>query len=129
MTREQATEATELFSKQFDKALADAGERVAIQSDGRLGTPERLADTELARARGWTEGVLVVREWPLARLVEEMNRYTSVPVRLGDPGLGTLSISGSFKASDQRSFLLSLEYGWPIRVDRRTPGEIVLQRK
>lgn len=106
-----------------------AGERVAIQSDGRLGTPERLADTELARARGWTEGMLVVREWPLARLVVEMNRYSSVPLRLGDPSLGTLPISGSFKASDQHSFLLSLEYGWPIRIDRHTPGEIVLRHK
>jgi len=40
-----------------------------------------------------------------------------------------LPISGSFKASDQHSFLLSLEYGWPIRIDRHTPGEIVLRRK
>lgn len=112
-----------------EQVTLHAGERVAIQSDGRLGTPERLADTELARARGWTEGMLVVREWPLARLVAEMNRYASVPVRLGDPSLGTLPISGSFKASDQHSFLLSLEYGWPIRIDRRAPGEIVLRRK
>jgi transmembrane sensor len=106
-----------------------AGERVAIQSDGHLGTPQRLADTDLARARGWTEGMLVVREWPLARLVAEMNRYSSAPLRLGDPSLGALPISGSFKASDQHSFLLSLEYGWPIRIDRSTPGEIVLRRK
>lgn len=112
-----------------EQVTLQAGERVALQADGRLGAPERLADTELARARGWAEGMLVVREWPLARLVAEMNRYTSVPIRLGDPSLGTLPISGSFKASDQHSFLLSLEYGWPIRVDRRTPGEIVLQRK
>ncbi|HZX70896.1 MAG TPA: FecR family protein [Rhodanobacter sp.] len=112
-----------------EQVALHAGERVAIQSDGRLGTPERLADTELAGARGWTEGMLVVREWPLARLVVEMNRYSSVPVRLGDPSLGTLPISGSFNASDQHSFLLSLEYGWPIRIDRHTPGEIVLRRK
>ena len=112
-----------------EQVALHAGERVAIQSDGRLGTPERLADTELARARGWTEGMLVVREWPLARLVAEMNRYSSVPLRLGDPSLGALPISGSFKASDQHSFLLSLEYGWPIRIDRHTAGEIVLRRK
>ena len=112
-----------------EQVTLHAGERVAIQSDGRLGTPEHLADTELARARGWTEGMLVVREWPLARLVAEVNRYSSVPLRLGDPSLGTLPISGSFKASDQHSFLLSLEYGWPIRIDRHTPGEIVLRHK
>lgn len=112
-----------------EQAMLRAGERVAIQSNGRLGTPEHLADTELASARGWTEGMLIVREWPLARLVKEMNRYSSVPLRLGDPSLGALPISGSFKASDQHSFLLSLEYGWPIRIDRHIPGEIVLRHK
>jgi transmembrane sensor len=106
-----------------------AGERVAIKPGGNLGTPRHLTDTDLASARGWTEGMLVVRDWPLARLVSEMNRYTTTPLRLGDPGLGSLPINGSFKASDQQSFLLALEYGWPIRVDRSTPGEIVLRRK
>jgi transmembrane sensor len=106
-----------------------AGERVAIEAGGHLGTPRHLTDTDLASARGWTEGMLVVRDWPLARLLAEMNRYTTTPLRLGDPGLGSLPINGSFKASDQQSFLLALEYGWPIRVDRSTPGEIVLRRK
>lgn len=106
-----------------------AGERVAIKPGGHLGTPKHLPDTDLASARGWTEGMLVVRGWPLARLVAEMNRYTTTPLRLGDSGLDNLLISGSFKASDQKSFLLALEYGWPIRVDRSTPGEIVLRHK
>lgn len=105
------------------------GERVAIQSGGRLGTPERLLETDLASTRGWTEGMLVVREWPLSRLVDEMNRYAVTPMRLDDPSLGSLPMSGSFKASDQQSFLLSLEYGWPIHIDRSKATEIVLRRK
>lgn len=112
-----------------EQVTLQAGERVAIRPGGHLGTPKHLADTDVASARGWTEGMLVVRDWPLARLVAEMNRYTTMPLRLGDPGLDNLPISGSFKADDQKSFLLALEYGWPIRVDRRTPGEIVLRRK
>lgn len=112
-----------------EQVTLQAGERVAIRPGGQLGTPRRLADIDLASARGWTEGMLVVRDWPLARLVTEMNRYTTTSLRLGDPGLGNLPISGNFKASDQKSFLLALEYGWPIRVDRSTPGEIVLRRK
>src|SRR3546814_1240652 len=84
---------------------------------------EHLPETELASAQGWTEGMLVVREWPLARLVAEMNRYTETPMRLGDPGMGALPMSGRFKASDQRSFLMSLESSAPIRVDRTTRSE------
>lgn len=112
-----------------EQVTLQAGERVAIGADGHLGTPKHLPDTDLASARGWAEGMLVVRGWPLAQLVTEMNRYTTTPVRLGDPGLDNLPISGSFKASDQKSFLLALEYGWPIRADRSTPGEIVLRHK
>ncbi|MBB6064579.1 FecR family protein [Pseudoxanthomonas broegbernensis] len=112
-----------------DRVTLQAGERIAILSGGGLGPRERLAETDLASARGWTEGTLVVREWPLARLLAEMNRYTESPLRLADPGLAGLEISGSFKPSDQQSFLLSLEYGWPIEVDRSVPDEIVLRRK
>lgn len=115
-------------SSEADRVTLQAGERVTLAAAG-VGPPEQLPETELASASGWTEGMLVVREWPLERLVAEMNRYTDTPLRLGDPGLGAIPMSGRFKASDQQSFLMSLEYSAPIRVDRTTSGEIVLQRK
>jgi len=105
------------------------GERLAFGPDGGLGMRKSLTDTELAQVHGWLEGTLVVREWPLSRLLEEMNRYTEVPYRLQDPGLGELLVSGSFRPDDRESFLLSLEYGWPIEVDRDRVGEIVLRSK
>jgi len=111
------------------KVALQPGERVALEAGGRIGAPERVPDTELISMSGWTEGMLVVREWPLERLVAEMNRYTQTPLRLGDPSLAALPMSGRFKAGDQPSFLMSLEYSAPIRVDRSKPGEIVLRRK
>src|SRR3546814_15966387 len=72
--------------------------------------------------------MLGVRDWPRSRLVAEMNRYTATPIRLADRSLGDLLMSGSFRASDQQSFLLSLEYSAPVRVDRTTPGAIVVRR-
>lgn len=103
------------------------GERIAIEA-GRLGQRERIADTEMASIRGWTQGNLVVKEWPLQAVVAEMNRYSDTKLRLGESDLGRIPISGVFKAGDQQSFAMSLEYGWPIRADR-TAGEIVLHRK
>src|SRR5690606_15416457 len=105
------------------------GERLAFRPDGALGVRQPLKDTELAQAHGWTEGTLVVREWPLSRLLEEMNRYTESPFRLEDPGLGDLRVSGSFRPDDRESFLLSLEYGWPIEVERKRSGEVVLRSR
>lgn len=103
------------------------GERIVIEAGG-LGPRERIADTELASIRGWTEGNLVVKEWPLQAVVAEMNRYSDTKLRLGQPDLGRIPISGVFKAGDQQSFTMSLEYGWPIRAEHAA-GEIVLHRK
>src|SRR3546814_10417550 len=67
-----------------DQVTLRKGERVAIRPDGRLDAPERLSQTDMASARGWPEGMLVVRDWPLSRLEAEMNRYTATPIRLAD---------------------------------------------
>lgn len=105
------------------------GERIRIDAAGRLDAPRRAAEAELGSARGWTEGNLVVKEWPLAAVVAEMNRYSPIRLRLGDPELGNVPISGVFKAGDQQSFALALEYGWLMRVEPHPAnGEIVLSR-
>ena len=111
-------------------ATLQPGERIAIGPSGRLGAPQTVSESELASARGWTGGNLVVKAWRLDAVVAEMNRYSSTKLRLGDPALGSVPISGVFKAGDQKSFALALEYGWSIDASQRpAAGEIVLTRK
>lgn len=110
-------------------AMLAAGERIAIEPMGKLGPVRRVSAPELASLRGWTEGSLVVKEWPLQMLLVEMNRYSDIKLRLSDPTLREVPISGVFKAGDQKSFAMSLEYGWPIRADRSADNEIVLRHK
>jgi transmembrane sensor len=111
-------------------ATLQPGERIAIEPAGRLGALQAVSESELASARGWTSGNLVVKAWRLDAVVAEMNRYSSTKLRLGDPALGSVPISGVFKAGDQKSFALALEYGWSIDAGQRPPaGDIVLTRK
>jgi transmembrane sensor len=111
-------------------ATLQPGERIAIGSTGRLGTPQAISESGLASARGWTGGNLVAEAWRLDAVVAEMNRYSKTKLRLGDPALASVLISGVFKAGDQKSFVLALEYGWSILASQRaTADEIVLTRR
>lgn len=105
------------------------GERIAIEPSGRLGPRQTLPKADLARLHGWTEGQLVVRDWPLEEVVAEFNRYSGIRLELGDPALNGLPISGRFRTADPQTFAQSLEYGWPIRVERPAQDRIVLRHK
>lgn len=78
-------------------------------------------------AAGWTEGRLVFQALPLTRVLEELNRYTTRKVRLADPSLTGIRVSGVFDAGDTDSVLAALQYAYPVAVDRQAPGEIVLR--
>lgn len=110
-------------------AVLAPDESITLSSD-RLGVPRTVSSAELSSLRGWTQGNLVVKGWPLSAVLAEMNRYSSTKLQLGDPSLGSTSISGVFKAGDQKSFAMALEYGWAIHADPRPAAhEIVLTRR
>lgn len=113
-----------------ESAVLTPNESIIVEASGRLGAPHAISDAELSNLRGWTQGNLVVKGWPLATVLAEMNRYSSTKLRLGDASLGNTSISGVFKAGDQKSFAMALEYGWAIHADPRPADhEIVLTRR
>ncbi|RDS85056.1 DUF4880 domain-containing protein [Dyella monticola] len=93
----------------------------------RTGQEWSVTPVDLASASAWTQGSLQVSDWPLGRLVAEMNRYSTTPVRLADPTLANIRISGTFRTGDQDGLVLVLEHGWSLRAMRQN-GEIVLSR-
>ncbi|WP_242112206.1 FecR family protein [Luteimonas aquatica] len=102
------------------------GEQVAVEADGTLGRKRGL---DLETARAWPRGDLVFRERPLDQLLEEANRYSTTQLRLGDPALGGIRVSGVFHAGDQDALSKALEQGWGLRAERTGTHEIVLQRQ
>lgn len=85
------------------------------------------AEADLEVVQGWTYGDLVFKEWRLADLIIEMNRYSPVRLRIEDPELDDLLISGRFHAGDHRALLRVLEGGWPVS-SRVVGGDILLAR-
>lgn len=83
---------------------------------------------DLEASRGWAEGNLFARNWRLGDLLNEMNRYSSTQLRLSDPNLADLPISGTFRVGDHASLVLALEHGWALHAEKTGRDEIVLRK-
>lgn len=109
----------------------DSGERrqlvpgdQAVYGDGAP-VALRMVDTEVSSS--WTRGRLLFRATPLAEVVAEVNRYAATPLRLADPALGALPVSGTFPMGDSESVALALRALLPVRIEQGE-GRIDLHR-
>jgi transmembrane sensor len=98
-----------------DSAQLSAGQGVDYSAAGVLSAP-RPADT--LRIRAWQTQRIVFNDVPLARALEEYNRYLKTPIVLADPGLGDRHINGVFHIGDEDAFLGALEQGLHVKASR-----------
>jgi transmembrane sensor len=104
---------------------------LAPGQEARFGREGGVVVAEAADAADgprWTDGTLVFRERRLADLLAEVNRYSTVRLRLADPSLGDLRVSGVFHVGDEASLLEALRVGWSISAKQASPSEIELSR-
>ncbi|WP_426702185.1 FecR family protein [Rhodanobacter sp. Col0626] len=111
---------------QSQHASLGAAEQLQFNQEGVI-SPVHHADMEAAE--GWTAGKLFVHDWFLPDLLAEMNRYSTTRLRIVDPSLRHVRISGAFHTDDQQALLLALEQGWSIHAERVSPVLIELSRK
>lgn len=90
------------------------------------GQASPVTPLDVDAARGWTQGEFAFSEQRLDELLRAMNRYSRTQLRLGDPSLAGLKVSGRFHAGDQLALAQALSQGWKLRVVRTGPGELTL---
>lgn len=73
-----------------------------------------------AMEASWEQGMLAVRDWRLADLVDELGRYRRGVLRC-DPAVADLRVSGAFPLNDIDASLRLLEKTLPVIVSRVTP--------
>lgn len=100
------------------------GEQIRV-ADAQPAAPE-VVDVEAAMS--WMQGRMVFRATPLDEAVAEANRYARTRIRLGDPALAGMRISGTFVTGDSELLVAALEANMPLRADTSRRGEIVLRR-
>lgn len=106
-------------------ATLSPGQQLRFDQAGQWAT----AQVDLDEASAWTRGSVYARNWRLADLLAEMNRYAATPIRLADPGLAELRISGTFRTGDPQSLVRTLEHSWPVRAAPGEGNEIVLSHR
>jgi len=114
--------------------LADAGPGETPLSPGQQldygpeGPLQAVEPADLDAADSWTRGELVYANRRLDEVLAELNRYSTVKLRLADPAIGAERISGVFHAGDADAVLAALGAGWGLIAQETADGEIVLSR-
>ncbi|WP_291693286.1 DUF4880 domain-containing protein [Bradyrhizobium sp.] len=99
-----------------------AGRQVSYSAAAGLG-PRLAVDADQAKA--WQNGLLIVRDWPVSRLVEEINRYRPGKIVLMNAGLAGHMISGTFHLDHLDDFIGQAQNLFGATA-RSLPGGIVL---
>jgi transmembrane sensor len=84
---------------------------------------------DLQRTTSWMRGRHVFRSTPLSEALDEVNRYATKKVRLGDPSLADLPVGGSFIAGDSELIVDALVAVLPISAVADSGNEILLFRR
>lgn len=107
--------------------LLRAGERALIGASGL-----RTLTVKLNEVVDWRSGWLEVDDSKLGALVEQLNRYSSKPIRLQDQNLADTPVAGRFRLKDTRETLQLLAELYPLQfkeVTAQGEAEIHLTRK
>jgi transmembrane sensor len=99
-----------------DDVVLTAGD-VAKTHDDKL-TVEQRAVPKAEQLLSWRGGYLVFEETTLADAVAEFNRYNAHTIRIDDPAVAGIRISGRFRSSNFESFARLLQESHGISASR-----------
>lgn len=91
--------------------LLHGGEQLTYSAHGL----SEISSTDKETITAWRKSRLIFRETPLEEVIRQINRYHSRPVRLGDPQLNTLRVSGEFNSADRAGLVQALITLLPLR--------------
>lgn len=80
-----------------------------------------------AQPRPSRQAMLQFEDTSLAEAVQQVNRHGGPPIRFRDPALGTLRVTGAFRAGDASAFADSIAAAFALEVERSTDGTLWLR--
>ncbi|MHC9084794.1 FecR family protein [Luteimonas sp. RIT-PG2_3] len=98
--------------------MVEAGvdQQVSYRVDGGLQGPRRI-DAEAVVS--WRQGSMTYQAESLANVIEDLNRYSSLPIRLQDPALGRLLVTGRWDSASVDRWVEGLARALGLRLERQ----------
>jgi len=106
--------------------LLTAGQQLSYEQRGALSP---VGHASLAAVTAWVDGKIIFEDRPLSEVLQEVGRYQSGEIRILDPRLAGLKVSGVFGVRDRAGLLVALERALPVAVSRVTADLAVLEEK
>ncbi len=97
-------------------------QQVSYSASGGL---TALTPVDPVRATAWQNGLLIVHDWPMSRVVDEINRYRPGQIVIMNSTLGRRRITGTFYLNHLDDFLGQAHTLFDASV-RYLPGGLVL---
>ncbi|ULQ47670.1 FecR domain-containing protein [Flagellatimonas centrodinii] len=119
----QVLRARERLARATDTAIAAAAARPDAAATV---APVQIEAAPIERDMAWLRGKLIFDNEPLAAAVAEINRYTRKPIRIADPALASLRMSGVFRVGEVGDFVNAVSGYFSLRVDMAADGGYVL---
>jgi transmembrane sensor len=104
-----------------DAVTLTPGERLTFKSD----VAPAIDRPSLEKVTAWRRGQVDLEETPLADAATEMNRYSTLKLRIEQATAAGLPVDGVFRAGDTEGFAEAVARSYGLGVERR-PHEIVL---
>ncbi len=109
--------------------LVQAGKRVTVDLSAAQAVtgPVELSAAELSELLAWRKTRLEFSETPLAEAIALMNRHSQTQLVLTDPALGSVPVSGIFRADNTDTLVRLMEANFGITAER--VGQRIILRK
>lgn len=105
--------------------LLTAGDKASYGEHGSRSPVEKI---DIAASTVWMEGKVLFDQRPLAEVIQEIGRYQEGEIRVLDPRLNDLTVSGVFGVDDRDGFLRALEAAIPVKSTRVNTDLVVLEK-
>ena len=106
-------------------AVLHHDEQISYDADGRVSS---IGSFNRSMIGAWREGKLIFQTQPLEQVLAEIARYRPEEIRVIDPGLKGIPVSGVFNIRDIRSFVQALQDALPIQATWVNPQLVIVER-